>query len=86
MITYESKHKIEHIEPKPTQKNSSISIFKNLVIYGGLLGSNTCMLDGIEIEYCILDDPTRNVEYGVDYWCDQSGLVYTSPDWKGPGL
>ena len=38
------------------------------------------------IEYNILDDPSRNVEYGVDYWCDQEGLPYTSPDWKGPGL
>ena len=52
----------------------------------GFLGSNTCLFDGIGIEFNILDDPTRNVEYGVDYWCDQSGLVYTSPDWKGPGL
>ena len=54
----------------------------------GFLGSDTClnMDDATLIEYNILDDPTRNVEYGVDYWCDQSGLVYTSPDWKGPGL
>ena len=53
----------------------------------GFLVSNTCLLDnGIMIEYNTLDDPSRNVEYGVDYWCDQEGLPYTSPDWKGPGL
>ena len=30
----------------------------------GFLGSNTCLLDGIGIEYKILDDPTRWFSFG----------------------
>ena len=67
-------------------KSETVTIFLLNFFINTIQGSYTCLLDGIEIEYNVLDDPTRNVEYGVDYWCDQSGLVYTSPDWKGPGL
>merc|ERR1711935_166193 len=36
------------------------------------------------MEYYILDDPTRSMEYGVDdLFCDDSGDSHISPDWKG---
>ena len=36
-------------------------------------------------EYFMLDDHTRNVNYGFDnYCCDYSGDIERSPDWAGP--
>jgi len=36
------------------------------------------------MEYYILDDATRSMEYGIeDSFCDDSGDSHISPDWKG---
>ena len=41
----------------------------------------------LAIGYNLLDDPTRNIEYGYGVgYCDNFGDPDTSPDWKGPGI
>ena len=37
------------------------------------------------MEYEILDDATRNFEYGAGGYCDDSDFSDPSADWKGPG-
>ena len=53
---------------------------------GCFVGSVNCVLPDLcsDVDYHILDDETRNVNYGyLDAYCDSTTSLSTSPDWKG---
>merc|ERR1711988_1549241 len=41
------------------------------------------VLPGECSSYSILDDATRNINHGLEEYCDYYGKSYTSPDWDG---
>ena len=38
-----------------------------------------------DIDFNILNDPSRNIDNTDGGFCDSLDSPYTSPDWKGPG-
>ena len=57
----------------------------SLISFGRFENAPTFGISAECLEYEILDDATRNFEYGDGIYCDDSIDSDTSPDWKGPG-